>query len=121
MSSLNQWLESWCEWEVREPEATSILYRILTEAHVQQPPPSHRVLCMDAPGHIRVMRVLMRRLDQDLRTCLFLTFSYPMKPTGQLYTQDEIARFMGLSRRTLKRRISAGKQRIRAELRRIAA
>jgi hypothetical protein len=50
-----------------------------------------------------------------------MRFSYPMKDNGQLYSNDEIARFLGLSRRGFYRSVKAGKQRIVAELDRMAA
>jgi len=119
--NLNGWLESYCRHELIEPEMVSLLYRILHEGQVQRPPSRDKILCLDTPGHIRCMRLAMRRLPDNQRICIWMRFSYPIKETGQMYTKAEIATFLGLSPRGFRRHILAGKKRIRRELPLIAA
>jgi len=119
--SLDSWLELYCEHEQREPEFINILWRIIHEGQVQRPPPGHRILCLDAPRHVREMRVMVGRLPQPQRVCIWLRFSCPRKRNGRLYNGKELASFVGVSRRTFNRLISAGKKRIYRELDRAVA
>ena len=119
--SLNAWLELYCEHEQREPEFTNLLWRILHEGQVQRSPPGHRVLCLETPRHVRAMRVMVRQLPQPERVCIWLRFSSPRKKSGRLYTGQELASFLGVSRSTFNRLVRSGKKRIYRELDRAAA
>lgn len=119
--SLNAWLESYCEHEQREPEFVNILWRLIHETNVQRAPPGHRILCLEAPRHVRAMRVIMRQLPQNERVCIWLRFSYPRKTTGHLYTGQEMATFLGVSASTFNRLVRSGKKRIYRQIDRAAA
>jgi len=120
--SLDAWLESYCDHEQREPEFVNILWRLLHETNVQRAPPGHRILCLDSPRHVRVMRVMVHRLPQPQRVCIWMQFSRPRKPKdGKPYTQQELAKFLGISRSTFGRFVKAGKKTIYREIDRAAA
>ena len=118
---IGAWIASYCEFEVKEPHAESILYRMIHEGQIQQPPPKSRVLCRDAPPHLRIMRIALHRIPDNQRICLWMKFSYPINKDGQMYTNAEVAQFLGLSVSAYRREIREGKRQVSAELHHMAA
>jgi len=116
MRGLNAWIAEYCEKEQRLPIDVSLLYRMLTEGHVQRMPPRDKILCPDDPQHIREMRVAMRRLSELERNCVWLRFSYPMKQNGALYERKEMASFLGISLGVFKNSLHSGKCELRKQL-----